>query len=269
MGIGGGDHREAGEDELGDAVPVESVHVGLAEGRVTGAVLGREDVQARPLVAVPRPALRAVRTRLAVHPVDVGGVDVALEGLRPVALLQHHDRRVDLLGRQRVDLEGREWRRARARAHVRPDHAVDVAARVRAGPHLVPERALRRHARHVDAAADHVELPAVVDAAEPALLVATVEERRAAVRAVLGDEPDLAPAVAEGDQVLAEQPHLLRRAVGRGQLVRGQAGHPVLAQQPAHGRATADPTEKLVVLVGEHVSSGAAWPAPGGTCLRC
>src|SRR5262250_3138936 len=49
-----------------------------------------------------------------------------------------------------------------------------------AGGHPVAEAALRRHRRQVDAAALDVELPAVVDAAQPALLVAAEEEARPA-----------------------------------------------------------------------------------------
>ena len=248
VGIGGGDHREARRDELGDAMPEVALHVRVAPGRVARAVVGREHVEPRALVAVPGAALGAVGAHLAVHPVDVGGVDVALERLHPVALLQHHERRVDVIGRQRGDLEGRERRRRLARSHVRPDDAVDLVAGIGAGPHLVLERALGRLAGHVHAVAGHVELPAVVDAAQPALLVAAEEERGATVRAVGGHQPDGALGVAEGDQVLAEQPHLLGLAVGLGQLAGGKGGQPVLAQQVAHERATPGTAQKLVVL---------------------
>ena len=70
-------------------------------------------------------------------------------------------------------------------------------------------RALRL-VHHVHAAAVDVELPAVVDAAQPALLVAAEEERGAAVRAELVEQPDPALRVAEGHQVLAQQLHAHR-----------------------------------------------------------
>ena len=56
-------------------------------------------------------------------------------------------------------------------------------------------------------------------AAQPALLVAAVVEIGAAVRAVRLDDADPAVAVAEGQQVLAQNPDLLGRAVALGQLL--------------------------------------------------
>ena len=59
-----------------------------------------------------------------------------------------------------------------------------------------------------------VELPAVVHAAQAGLLVASEEQRRAAMRAVVGCiKPDLAVGVAESDQLLAQQQHSHRIAV--------------------------------------------------------
>src|SRR4029453_16820352 len=55
-------------------------------------------------------------------------------------------------------------------------HAVYVTAGIGAGPHLVFEGALLGLARHVHAAPAHVELPAVVRAAQPTVLVAAEEE---------------------------------------------------------------------------------------------
>ena len=198
------------------------------------------------------PALLAVRPQLAVHEVDVGGVDVALEGLHPVALFQHHEGRVDLLGGQGADLERRRRRRYLARTHVGPDHAVDVAARIGARADLVLEGALLGLVGHVHAAAGHVVLPAVVGTAEPALLVAAEEERGAAMRTVGRQQTDVAPGVAEDHEVLAQQADLLGRAVGHGQRRRGQARHPVLAQQIAHRGPAPHPAQQLVVFSGEH-----------------
>src|SRR5262249_50599556 len=146
---------------------------------------------------------------------------------------------------------GEGWR-SLPRPHVGPDHPVHVAAGVSARPHLVLEGALLRLVRHVDAAPAYVELPPVIGTAEPALFVAAEEQRGAAMRAIHGQEPDLPARVAEGDQVFAEKPHLLGRAVGRGQLARGQAGHPVLAQERAHGGAASNPAEEIVVFAREH-----------------
>src|SRR5262249_56625886 len=99
------------------------------------------------------------------------------------------------------------------------------------------------------------ELRAVLDAAKPAILVATEEERGAAVRAVLADQPDATLRVAKRDEVLAEQADLLRRAVGRRQLRRRQKGQPVLAEQLAHRCAVAHAAQELVVFSREHGST--------------
>src|SRR5712691_7510157 len=78
------------------------------------------------------------------------------------------------------------------RAHVGPDHAAALDAGVGRDPDPVLEVALRWLGRHVDAAAIEVVFPAVVDAAQSALLVAAKEERGAAVRAILLHQPDAA-----------------------------------------------------------------------------
>ena len=70
-----------------------------------------------------------------------------------------------------------------------------------------------RLVQHVDAVAVDVELPAVIDAAQPAFLVAPEEQRGAAMRAVFVDQTDAALAVAERHEVLAEQPDAHRRTI--------------------------------------------------------
>jgi hypothetical protein len=72
---------------------------------------------------------------------------------------------------------------------------------------------LRRLRGHVDARSDRVELPTVVDASQAALLVPSEEQRRATMGAVCIEETDSARAVAEGDEILAEESHADRRTV--------------------------------------------------------
>ena len=167
-------------------MPVEALDVRAPSRRVAGAVIRRKQFEPGPLVAMERAAPIGVGRALGMDEVDVGGVDVALEGLDPVALLQHHERRVDLGRGQRVDLERGEGRRRLAGAQVGPDHAVDVTAGIGPRPHLVLERALLRLVRHVDAAARDVPLPAVIRAAEAAFFIAPEEERSPAMGAVHG-----------------------------------------------------------------------------------
>ena len=176
-------------------------------------------------------------------------VDVAFERLHPVALaLIDLDARA--LGHQGLEVGQR--RRSRPAPEIGPDDPVPLHARIRDGPHLVLEAALRRLARHVDAGAALVELPAVIDAAQAVFLVAPVEEAGAAVRAGVLDEPDRARGDAEGDEVLAEEADPDGRAALVRQLARQPRGHPVLAHERAHGCPRPDAAEQLIVLATQH-----------------
>ena len=177
------------------------------------------------------------------------GVDLALDRLQVVAIaLDHAD--VDLVFRRIEDLEGGQRRRL-ARAHVDPDHAGALDRLVGLGMDLVLEVLLRRHARHVDALARRVELPAVIEAAQAAFLVAAEEQRGAAVRAAMVDHADPAGAVAEGDQLLAQQHEAHRRAVAL-ELRGFERRHPVQPHQLAHRRAGAGPGEFHAFRRGRH-----------------
>src|SRR3972149_4343450 len=134
------------------------------------------------------------------------------------------------------------------RSHVDPDQAAPLRRRVSRRLDLLLEVRLRRLRGHVDAVAFRVELPAVVDAAQAALLVAAEEEAGAPVRAGLRDEADAAVRVAEGDEILAQDADADGRAVRRRQLGRQEQRQPEAAEERAHGRAGAGAGEKLVVL---------------------
>ena len=147
-----------------------------------------------------------------VQEAQVAGVDVAFERLQPVALAQDGTDE-PLAVRQHVGIEVGQRRWRRARPHVRPDHTAAFSTGIRGHFDLVLEVALRRLVRHVDAVAVHVELPAVIDAAQPTFLVSAEEHRGAAVRTVVVDQAYSAVAVAEGDELLTQQQHAHRIAV--------------------------------------------------------
>ena len=134
----------------------------------------------------------------------VDGVDAALKPLQPAGGLDdladapvgvRHLRPLHVWDRRR----GLHW------PHVGPDDASKLLGGVGGQLHFVLEITLGGLRWHVDAVAIDVELPAVVDAAQPGLLIATEEEAGAAVRAVVADHADGAGGVAEGDEVLAEE----------------------------------------------------------------
>src|SRR5262249_60193140 len=95
--------------------------------------------------------------------------------------------------------------------------------------------------------------------------VTAEEQRGAAMRAELFEQTDAAFRVAERHQVLAEQLHADRRAVGLGQLPREQRRDPVTPDGVAHRRARADASDELVLFVGQH---GVVLPALRSTAER-
>src|SRR6185437_6123844 len=106
-----------------------------------------------------------------------------------------------------MEFEIVEFWRARAPAHIDPDHAAGLACRIMRDRHGGGESfaAVGRLGRRIDAFARDIELPAVEDAAQPVLLVAREGEGRAAMRALPREHADAAVGRAKGDEVLAEE----------------------------------------------------------------
>ena len=98
-----------------------------------------------------------------------------------------------------------------------------------------------------------VEFPAVIDAAHAAVLVAAIEQRRAAMRAAMVHDADAPGAVAERDQLLAQQ-HQPQRIAAGDELRRFRGGQPILPHQLAHRRAGADAGQFLAFDRVGHVS---------------
>ena len=112
--------------------------------------------------------------------------------------------------------------------------------------------AVGRLGRHLDHVAIHVELPAVIEAAQPAFFVAGKQQRGAPVRAIFVEHAEAALAVAEHDEILAEQPHLDRRAVGLRHFLRQAGRNPVAAHDLAHRRVAFDAAQQIVFFGGHH-----------------
>src|SRR6185437_12193004 len=109
---------------------------------------------------------------------------------------------VDLVFRQGIEFEYWELYRVVIGVEKSEDDAGGFLAGIGGDPHLALQLLAIRFRRDVDALATHVEFPAVIDAAQPALLVAAVEQRRLPMRAIGLDQADLAVGVAKGDQML-------------------------------------------------------------------
>src|SRR5438034_482328 len=203
---------------------------------------------------VPRRAgagLAAQRGRpVGMEPLEVDRVDGVLLALEPVARdLGEHDLLVAPLAEE-VPV-GHE-RRGRG-AEVRPEQprlrldgigrGLDLVLEARLGARDLLERLVQARARAV-------EEPAVVVAAQAALLRNAVAESGAPVRAVAVEQAVAAARVPVENEVLAHEAHGQRRMLV--ELRDGGDGLPVAAHQLAHRRAAADAREPLVPLRAQH-----------------
>jgi len=107
----------------------------------------------------------------------------------------------------------------------------------------------------------------VIDAAQPAFLVAPEKERHAAMRTILLDQPDAPLGVAEGDEFLAHQFDAHRRAVRFGDLARQAGGDPIAPHRIAHRRSGAGTGDQVVFFLREHAGSPRLVGLDGCRCI--
>src|SRR5215216_4607433 len=119
-----------------------------------------------------------------------------------------------VLGNQAPLPLGQSGRAGLVRTHIDPGDATPIRGAVGERLDLLLEVTLLRLVGHVDTVAFGVELPPVVDAAEPAFFVAGIEQRRAAVGAILFDEAGLTAGIAPREQVFTEYSDTEGLAVG-------------------------------------------------------
>src|SRR5204863_9676470 len=113
------------------------------------------------------------------------------------------------------------------RAEIGPDDAAELRRRVGGDLDVVLELMLRGLVQLIDAIPLHVEFPAVIDASEAAFLIAPEKQRDPAVRAELVDQSYAAAAVAERNEVLAQEADPYRRAVRLADLARQAGREPI------------------------------------------
>jgi hypothetical protein len=118
--------------------------------------------------------------------------------------------------------------------------------------HLQALAGARRLGGHLDYVALDVEFPAVVQAAQPAILVTAEEQRSAAMRAALAQHAHGAVGIAEHHQVLADQARPHRRAVLLRHLLDQAHRQPVPPHDLPHRRRAFDAAEELVLFPGQH-----------------
>src|SRR5262249_48280280 len=149
-----------------------------------------------------RPARRVFGAhRAAMQEPGVDGVDRALQDLEVIAL---HLRGPGLAGGDHVRFErGQGWGGS-TRAEGGPHDPAAFLGWIGDGLDFAFEVTLGWFVGHVETVALDVELPAVIDAAQARFLVASKEETRSAVWAVVPNESDLPGSVTEGDQLFAQ-----------------------------------------------------------------
>src|SRR5581483_208689 len=222
------------------------VHHLEARRAITG-LDGGADAEADAVHVVRDLAVGVVERR--VQERDVAGVDAALERLKPVAVLDT-PRHEHVVRRQHRPLE-RGQRRRPPGSHEGPYDTAALLARICDVAHLRGKARLRRLARHLDTLAVERELPAVIHTPDTALFVAGKIQRRRAMRTELGDESDATGRRAVDDEALAQELHALDAPAGC-QIARADHGNPVAAQEVAHRRSRAGPSQELVVRRAEH-----------------
>jgi hypothetical protein len=160
-----------------------------------------------------------------------------------------------------------EFRHGVRRAHIDPDKAARFAHRIGFVFDLFDKARARRLGRHFDDIAVHVHFPAVIEAAQTAFFIASVEERGAAMRAEFIHHADTALRIAEGNEIFAQNAHAHGIAIGFGHFFRETGGQPIAAHHLAHGRIALDTAEQVVFMVGQHGASSSGSRFDTGACL--
>ena len=180
----------------------------------------------------------------------MGTVQAALGRLHPVVVAVHpHHHAVGVRHVQVLPM--RKGRLLLGRAEIGPDDPAGFHHRIGIGLQL--RRPLARgHVHDVEDLAIGAELPAMVQAADAAILDPPQHQGGAAMHAELVQHADLALLAAEHHEVLAQQPFMPRRTTGFRQLFGQRDRHPVAAEQRAHRRTGADPAQAVVFLSCHH-----------------
>src|SRR6185312_9445772 len=131
----------------------------------------------------------------------------------------------------------RQYRLLLGRTHIGPDEAIEFVHRIPGLTDVILVLAAFRLTGLIETVAFHIEEPAVIAAADAFILDLAVIERRAAVRAAWIEQARPAFAIAEEDQILAEDADVLRH---RSDFFGERDRMPIAAHEFAAGRARPD-----------------------------
>ncbi len=176
------------------------------------------------------------------------GIQIAFHHLGPVAVHQlFRDIAVWII--QNTEFQFGQFRQhIGLGAHVSPDDSAPFPGRVGLGPDGIVVPRAGGDIGQVHRLALHIELPAMVDAAQAAFLVPAKEQIGAAMGAMGLQQAQAALGVAEGDQLLAHHRYAQGRAVRLRQLLGQRHGLPETAEILPHGRIGAGSGEKVIFL---------------------
>ena len=194
-----------------------------------------------------------------VHPLEMQRVHGVFLALQPVARNIGKDNlHESVFPRERLPI--RHERRG-LRTQVRPDQTSAFFHGVRGDADFLAE--LRFRLRDVlvglfQAAAVAIKQPAVIVAAEPALLDESIGHVGAAMRAMSAHEAERAAHVLVQSEVFTHEANGLD---GLGvEFTDSRDGHPIAAEQIAHRRAGSDAGQELVLGMVEHRTRGDSNP---------
>jgi hypothetical protein len=186
-----------------------------------------------------------------VQKTEVRGVDVAFERLHVIAVpMGQRDVAVIALAHDRLDFRQRR-RVVLPLTEIGKDQPPGFTGFVGHGRSARRILRLVFQVRLVETFAVHIEFPAVISAANAAMLITSEEQRGTAVRTAVIHHPHAPFGVAEPDQFFAEdhQPH--RIAIGN-QFGRHANGNPELTEEFPHQRAFAHPAKVDIFFCGDH-----------------
>src|SRR5262249_53637933 len=184
---------------------------------VAVAVVGRIDFQRRCPTLYKGPQQRyagpgGIGGDVPMQDRRMRGIDTAFQGLPPVALLPHL-LYVAMALRHLRPLEIGGWWHFLCRPHVGPNSSTNLDSGIRCGANLMGEAALGWFIHLVHTLAGHIELPAVIHAAQARLLVAPKPQRHQTVWTELVQQPNAPLGIAKGYELLAQELHADWRAI--------------------------------------------------------
>ena len=181
----------------------------------------------------------------------MSGINRAFQNLRPIA--SNDDLRNRHLGCRR----GRPSRRLKLglcvrRAHVGPDEAAPFLGGVGKMFDLLGHAAggwFRHHFQHVTV---DVHFPAVVQAAQTTIFIASEYQRYPSVRTVLVHHANLTIGVTKNHQIFTKQLRFDGRAIDLADLLYQADRRPMAAHHLPHGCLPFYAAQQIVFLVGQH-----------------